>query len=84
VIAFVRADAVVATRYCGGKAKRDRLLERCGGAARTGGKGLDPCKPIHLSQSAAARIASARQDGVSAMSRAEIVILDDTNLTKSQ
>ena len=58
----------------GGKAKRDRLLERCGGAARTDGKSLDPCKPIHLSQSAAARIASTRQDGVSAMSRAKFTL----------
>jgi len=35
---------------CGGKAKRDRLLERCGGSARTDGKGLDPGKPVYLSR----------------------------------
>jgi Ketopantoate reductase PanE/ApbA C terminal len=54
-----------------GEAKRDRLLERFGGAARTGGRGLDTCKPVYLPQPAAAGIASTRQLGVSPMSRAK-------------
>ena len=36
---------------------------------------MQPGKPIHLSQSAAARIASTRQDSVSPMSRDEIIML---------
>jgi 2-dehydropantoate 2-reductase len=54
-----------------GKPSEIVLLERFGGAARIDGKGLDPCKPIHLSQSAAAGIASTRQHSVSPMSRAK-------------
>jgi hypothetical protein len=51
---------------------------------RTDGKGLDPCKPIHLSQSFSRRIESTSETCVSLMSRAEIFILGVSDLTKSQ